>query len=216
MLACMSAVSTVPIDLPAPMAMRGRWAAVAAVVAARGWGRMCHADGPVWHFDDSGGNWVELHHVGGGRAVLVGHDHEYSDTYYGEAATYFGEEETDLLAGAPAWWAGPVRVDAAEGRWVGFVYGFDGAAWARAPYDVQDGFQQVGLPAVSDEGCHDLVAELAKGAPGLAGRPPSPEAIAALIAADAQVTPAHVRAVIGPTGWDPSAASEAARRFLDA
>lgn len=82
----MSAVSTVPIDLPAPMAMRRRWAAVAAVVAARGWGRMCHADGPVWQVDVSGGNGVELHHVGGGRAVLVGHDHEYSDTYYGEAA----------------------------------------------------------------------------------------------------------------------------------
>jgi hypothetical protein len=206
----------VPVDLPTPAAMRGRWAAFAAVVAARGWADMCHADGSVWHFDDGGGNWAELHHAGGGRAVLVGHDHEYSDTYFGPAAAYFGEEETDLLAGAPDWWAPPVRRLVAAEHWVGFVYGFDGTSWARAPYDAEDGFREVGLPARDDDRCRELVVEFTQDAPGLAGRPPDVAAIDALIAADADVSPALVAAVVGPTGWDTAAGAAAARRFLDA
>jgi hypothetical protein len=51
------------------------------------WGSMCRADGPVWHFDDAGGNWIELHHLGEDRAVLTGHDHEYSGIREGWAHT---------------------------------------------------------------------------------------------------------------------------------
>jgi hypothetical protein len=89
--------------------MHGRWAAFAAVCAARGWADACHITGSMWHFDDGGGNLVDLHHVGDGRAVLVGHDHEYSETYHVAAEESFGEEETDLLAGTPQWWVPPAE-----------------------------------------------------------------------------------------------------------
>jgi hypothetical protein len=207
-------MALVTLDLPTPRDMRGRLAAFAAVCAARGWGSGCHADGPLWHYDDGGGNWVDLHHVGGGRAVLVGHDHEYSDTYYATAAEYFQKPETDLLAGAPAWWAPPAQAAMERGLWVGFVYGFEDATWRRADYEASDGFTSVGLPGLADDQCRELVVEFTQEAPGLAGRAPDPRAVDALIAADADVTEAHVRAVIGPTGWDAAAGAAAAREFL--
>jgi hypothetical protein len=204
----------VTLDLPAPHEMRGRWAAFAAVLAARGWGRGCHATDTVWHFDDGGGNWADLHHLDGGRAVLVGHDHEYSDTYFGAAAEYFQEPETDLLAGAPDWWAPPARAAMDRGLWVGFVYGYENGVWHRAEYELSDGFTSVGLPAVDDERCRELVVEFTQEAPGLVGGAPDPRAVDALVAADADVTEAHVRALIGPTGWDAAAGAAAARAFL--
>jgi hypothetical protein len=204
----------VTLDLPAPREMRGRWAAFAAVCAARGRPRGCHAAGDVWHFDDGGGNWADLHHVDGGRAVLVGHDHEYSDTYFGAAAEYVQEPETDLLAGAPDWWAPPTRAATDRGLWVGFVYGYEDGAWRRAEYERSDGFTSIGLPAIDDERCRDLVVAFTAGAPGLTGGQPDPRAVDALIAADADVTEAHVRALIGPTGWDAAAGAAAAQAFL--
>lgn len=203
------------IELPDPMSMRGRWAAFAAVCAARGWGDSCRADGTVWHFDDSGGNWADLHHVGDGRAVLIGNDHEYSQTYYAEAAEYFGEDETDLLAGAPDWWAPPVVQARRSEEWVGFVYGFDRNGWQRAPYDLEDGFGSVGMPAISLEDTRDSILEYAKDAPGLDGGPPR-AAVDALIAADGAVNQALVAAVVGSTGWDAAAGVAAARAFLTA
>jgi len=205
-------VSLRTLDLPTPAALRGRWAAFAAICAARGWADSCHADDGVWHFDDGGGNWADLHLVEDGRAVLIGHDHEYSETYFAEAAAYFGEPETDLLAGAPDWWAPPVRAAGAQGNWVGFVYGFDGATWWRAPYEVEDGFASVGLVGLDDGRFREQVTEFVQDAPGLTG-PPDPAAVDALAAADGDVTPALVRAVIGPHGWDAEAAAGAARRF---
>ena len=200
------------LDLPTPTALRGRWAAFAAICAARGWADSCHAADGVWHFDDGGGNWADLHHAGDGRAVLIGHDHEYSETYFAEAAAYFGEPETDLLAGAPEWWAPPARAACGRGNWVGFVYGFDGATWWRTPYEIEDGFTSVGLVALDDERYREQAAEFVQDAPGLTG-PPDPAAVDALAAADGDVTPALVRAVIGPHGWDAEAAAGAARRF---
>jgi len=194
--------------------MRGRWAAFAAICAARGRAKGCYADGQHWHFDDGGGNWADLHHVGGGRAVLVGNDHEYTNTYYANAAAYFQEPETDLLAGAPDWWAPPVRAVVERGDWLGFAYGFDGT-WRRAPYDLDDGFESLAIPAVSDERCRDLVSAFAARSPALTG-PPDPAAIDALIAADADVSEAHVTAVIGAGAWDAAAGAAAARAFLAA
>lgn len=143
----------------------------------------------------------------------MGHDHEYSDTYFAAAAEYFQEPETDLLAGAPGWWAPPARAAMDRGFWVGFVCGFDGGVWRRAGYEASDGFTSVGLPAVDDEECRELVVEFSQETPGLAGREPDPRAVDALIAADAEVIEAHVTAVIGPTGWDPAAGAAAAREF---
>ena len=148
--------------------------------------------------------------------MLIGHDHEYSDTYFDSAAEYFQEPETDLLAGAPAGGLRPARAAIDRGLWVGFVYGYEDSVWRRAEYEVNDGFTSVGLPAVDDEPCRELVIEFVQDAPGLAGRAPDLRAVDALIAADAEVTEAHVVAVIGPTGWDPAAGAAAAREFLRA
>jgi hypothetical protein len=98
------------------------------------------------------------------------------------------------------------------GNWVGSVHGFDGAAWWRAPYDVEDCFTSVGLVALDDERYREPVAEFVQDAPGLTG-PPDPTAVDALAGADGAVTPALVRAVIGHHGWDADAAAVAARRF---
>ncbi|MGI5195752.1 proteophosphoglycan 5 [Streptomyces sp. CA-288835] len=204
----------VTLDLPAPTQLRGRWAAFAAVLAARGWGSGCCARASVWHYDDGGGNWVDLYHLGEDRAVMLGNDHEYSETYYGPAAEYFGEEETDLLAGAPDWWRPVVSRAMATDEYVGFVYGFDGARWQRAEYDLPDGFLSVGLPALNDDRIHKSVISHTRGAPGLGGAEPPADAIDALIAADGDVTEAHVTAVIGKGGWDAAAGAAAAREFL--
>jgi hypothetical protein len=204
-------MALVPVDLPTLDALRGRWAAFAAICAARGWTRSCHADGPRWHFDDGGGNWADLVHVGDGRAVLLGHDHEYSDTYCAEAAAYFGEPETDLLAGAPEWWAPPVRAAATPESWVGFAYGFDGAQWWRASYDLDDGFASVGLPALDDARYQDLAAAFTDDAPGRVAVPDA-AAFDALAAAGPDLSPDLLRTVVGPV-WDADAGVAAARSF---
>ncbi|MEV0458740.1 hypothetical protein [Catellatospora methionotrophica] len=202
----------VTMDLPTPAQMRGRLAAFAAICGAQSSERRgCYADGPLWHFDDWGGNWAELHHDGGGRVVMVGNDHEYSETHYGPFAAMFGEPETDLLAGTPQWWAPYARQVVDGGERLGFVYGFDGT-WQRAGYDNYDGFDSVGIPALDDVHCAELIAEFAKD--GRTGEP-DPAAIAALIAADADVTVEQVAAVIGDR-WDAAAGAAAARAFLAA
>jgi hypothetical protein len=203
-------VDLVLLDLPSPAQLRGPWAALAAVLAARGWGADCFSADSVWHYDDGGGNWADLHHLddanGDHRAVLVGHDHEYSDTYFRAAATYFQEEETDLLAGAPTWWEPPVEAAEKAGNWVGFVYGYDGRRWQRAAYDLSDGFESLNLPALSVEVTRERIDSLTDGtAP--------PAAIDALIAAGADATPDQVAAVVGHLGWDTTAATTAAHTF---
>ena len=196
----------VTLDLPTPAVMRGRWAAFASVCAARGLSDGCWARDGLWHYDDGGGNWADLHLLDRRRAVLVGHDHEYSETYFAEAAAYFGEEETDLLAGAPDWWAPPARKAAADGLWVGFVYGFDGVRWQRAAYEPDDGFGSLAIPAASDERCRELVEEFAEDEVDAA-------AVETLMAADAEITPAMLRDVRTGDGWDPIAGAAAALGF---
>ena len=204
-------MSLVPVDLPSPTTMRGRWAAFAAILGARGWGRGAFAEpGRRWHYDDGGGNWADLYLVGEGRAVLVGHDHEYSDTYFREAATYFQEEETDLLAGAPEWWAPPVEATAAQELWVGFVYGWDGAGWSRAPYELSDGFASLHPVFVDDERCREMIVEFVENE---APHPVRPDAVDALIAADAALTPELLRAVADVPEWDMAAGVAAAAAF---
>ena len=91
----------VNVDLPNPITFRGGWAALAAVCASRGWTDDVYADDDQWCYHDGGGNWACVRFRENGRAVLLGHDHEHSETYFREAATYFEEEETDLLKDAP-------------------------------------------------------------------------------------------------------------------
>lgn len=182
------------VDIPTPARMQGRWAALAAVAAVTLPGA-CHADGNRWHYDDSGGNWADLHLVDGelrGRAVLLGEDHEYSTTYYGVN----DPDETDILVGAPAWWAEPAQAWFAREVWLGFIYGFYGATWHRGDYDEYDGFDSIGLPALSDGRTAERVAGLVE---AVLKRPdPPPAAVAALVAAGTAVTADQLRAVVGP------------------
>jgi hypothetical protein len=180
-------MSLVEVDLASVAELRERWAAAAAVMAVLGNGDMCHAEGRRWHWDDAGGNWCDLFVLGADRAVLQGNDHEYSDTYFRKAAEYFGEEETDLLAGAPAWWGEQLPPDV-DGEWVGFVYGYENGAWRRAAYDLSDGFGSVGLPAMSDERLVDLLTQFVEGA--------EPGAILALAAAGTELTEQQLAAVV--------------------
>ena len=209
----------IEVDIPSPVALRGGWAALAAVLAARGWNDV-RATGDCWLYHDGGGNWASLCAAGDGRAVLFGHDHEYSDTYYGEAAAYFQEEETDLLAGAPDWWGEALSVPP-EGQWIGFVYGWDGKTWQRADYDKADGFRQLGLfgalSVPGEEGNGPPFGRLrvyAEEAPGFdGGSGPDTAALAALVAADADITSELLEAVV--PGWDVAAGVAAGRRFLE-
>lgn len=208
----------VPIDLPTPAQLRGGWAAFAAVCATRGWARHCHADGPVWHFDDGGGNWADLHHYDGGRAVLVGHDHEYSETYFGGAAEYFGQTETDLLDGAPAWWATPLPRYTEQQNWLGFIYGFESGLWQSADYDLDDGFGSVGLPAAMDlDSLHEHLLAYTEDAPARPA-PPTRADTVALVDADGAATVALLAPIVGAAGpkWDPAAGVAAARLFRPA
>ncbi|MCG7634536.1 hypothetical protein MHN80_19670 [Gordonia McavH-238-E] len=211
------------VDLPAPAEMRSRWAAYAALLAVRGerWAQGAHATPDGWHYDDGGGNWVDVVLVGADRAVLVGHDHEYSETYFREGATYFGESETDLLGGAPPWWepaiASHLERQRTDGMWIGFVYGFDGR-WTRSGYDLADGFTSVGLPFTDDQKTVDALDDL------LANwfvelRLPPPADIRArvreIIEPGAEVTAAVLQRILGPAGAhaDIPGAVAAAQRF---
>ncbi|MFD1812529.1 hypothetical protein [Rhodococcus gannanensis] len=212
---------TLPIVLPHPQDMARRWAVVSAVLSARGprWADGAHATSDTWHYDDGGGNWADLRLLGDGRAVLVGHDHEYSDTYYGAGAEYFGEEETDLLAGAPDWWVSAIsdhldRV-ATQGMWIGFVYGFDGAKWSRAEYEPDDGFTALNPPFLSDEAAVDFCTEHLDGYAEDDGLSVSVDvaALARALAEGAGLARETAASVFAGRGLDVDAALAAAHRF---
>ncbi|MCP2340029.1 hypothetical protein [Actinomadura rupiterrae] len=109
-----------------------------AVRAAAGRGFTLDADGIA--SEDIGNGWWRLLWVSGGRAVLVGFDNDYSDTFT-------EGPPIDLLAGAPDWlpWE---RVDAILHRsWpVGFVYWWDGSSWGHRSYSLEDGAELI-LPS---------------------------------------------------------------------
>lgn len=202
----------ITIDLPAPALMRGRWAAWAAVSRAMGSGQGCYAKGPVWHYDDGGGNWIDLHFVGDGRAVLTGNDHECSPD---------PEDDFDPMNGAPKWWEPPFREAVRAQEHVAVVYGFDGTSWQRVESDAEDGFSAIGLPALTVERTRLRIANCFRyhpftGQDGPAVSGPSDEAVDALIAADADITEELVAAVVGTEGCDPAGGAAHAREFLAA
>lgn len=120
---------------------------------------------------------------------MIGRDHDRSDTYYGDAAKYYGREETDLLAGAPDWWRGG-RLEPLLGHdWLGSVYGWDGTRWLRADDQAVDGFESEGLlQACSLEGLREVAAH---------GPHSDMHALPALVSADADLSGALLRAVVG-------------------
>ena len=210
--------------LPRPDDLAPGWAAIAAVLATRGprWATSAFADGDTWHHDDGGGNWADLVHGDHGRAVLIGHDHEYSDTYFRDAAEYFGEPETDLLAETPDWWAAlsATHLDAirTQGGWVGFVYGFDGSSWWRATYAPDDGFASLALPFLTRRGTvASLVDDLTQHCQGHAHPVPAdlPERIGVLVDAGPSLTREVADRVFAglPDDVDIDASVTAARAF---
>lgn len=202
----------VEVSLPSPAELRGGWAAFAAVCASRGWGTSAYATANQWLFHDGGGNWACLRFQSRDRAIMVGHDHEYSETYFGESADYFGEKETDLLAEAPEWWA--YDLDPKPfGEWIGFVYGWDGTKWQRASYEKPDGFDSVGLLKACSIDDTALLEQFASAAPGLHDQPPPQDALRTLVNADANITPALLTPVV--PGWDIEAGVAAAHKFLE-
>lgn len=202
-----------PVSFPNPNELRSGWAALAAIMAARGWNDDVYATEDQWYYHDGGGNWVCLRFKEKDKAVLIGHDHEYSDTYYGEAAIYFEEEQTDILKDVPEWWGFDMNPKL-FGEWIGFVYGWDGQRWQRAHYDKDDGFESIGLKtACSMDGVAEL-AEYAGDAPDIAGQPVSEDALNALVSADANISYDLLEAAV--PGWDIAAGVAAAHRFLEA
>lgn len=204
-------MALVDVDLPHPSRMRGGWAALAAVFGARGWQREAWAAPDEWFYHDGGGNWASLRFVEQDKLVLIGHDHEYSETYFREAAKYFGEEETDLLRGAPDWWASKLDRPLL-GEWIGFIYGWNGHRWQRADYDKPDGFDQVGLLQACSLTDMTALEQSAADAPDLDGLPPG-DSLRALVAADAEIT--HELLARAVPGWDIGAGVAAARRFRE-
>ncbi|MFI6822332.1 hypothetical protein ACIBJE_15450 [Micromonospora sp. NPDC050187] len=133
-------------DLPVPDLLWNRWALFAGALTALGvddvyW---CAADGA--HHDDHGGNRSRLVLVDGGRAVLFGYDHEYSETV---TAT----PPIDLLAGAPAWLPWPELLRWQADDQLGYVYWYDDGVWSRVPYpdDVSDGLVATARAVLDEE-----------------------------------------------------------------
>lgn len=208
----MSIPPLIKVDLPHPQELRGGWAALAAVYASRGWRSDVYATANQWLYHDGGGNWACIRFIQKDKIVLVGHDHEYSETYFGEAAAYFQAEETNLLAGAPPWWG--ANLDPKPfGEWIGFIYGWDGQEWQRANYQKPDGFKSVGLLDACSINNTELLKTYAAGAPALRGRLPRSDALRTLVAADAHISSSLLEAVV--PGWNIVAGIAAARKFLE-
>ncbi|MBB6173860.1 hypothetical protein HNR23_003920 [Nocardiopsis mwathae] len=127
-----------PEDLPPVEMLWSHGAALAALGAGiRDEWAIFAVEDEVLHFDDGGGNEWSLVRIEGGRAVLVGHDHECSDTYD------FHPTPIDFLAGGPDWLPWEWLADYEDREPVGFLYWWDGAVWSRVPYP--DGVDDDGL-----------------------------------------------------------------------
>lgn len=203
----------ITLSIPSPKELRGGWAAMAAICAAQGWENDIYATSDQWFYHDGGGNWVCLRFKEKNKAILIGHDHEYSETYYGEAAKYFKEEQTNILADAPEWWSFDMSPEP-FGEWIGFVYGWDGEKWQRASYNKPDGFEDIGLLNACSVNGFETLGEYSIGAPGNNGVAPSNEKLKKLVEADANISPEILESVV--PGWDIDAGIEAAKRFLEA
>ncbi|MGC5028840.1 hypothetical protein [Micromonospora sp. DT229] len=144
------------LDLPAPGLVWNRWALFASALSALGVDDVhrCADDGA--HHDDHGGNWCRLVLVEGGRAVIFGYDHEYSETVHLTPSI-------DLLADAPAWLPWPELV-----RWqgedqLGFVYWYENGTWSRVGYpeeDLPDGLLAIARAVLDPERARQQLGEM--------------------------------------------------------
>ncbi|WP_055698532.1 hypothetical protein [Streptomyces silaceus] len=104
--------------------------------------------------EDVGNGWWALSWVEGGRAVMYGLDNDYSDTIS-------LSPPLDLLAGGPAWLPWPWLERLITTEVVGFVYWWDGGAWAHAPYPPEAHDDGVGsIVPVDDDPVEQVCAAL--------------------------------------------------------
>lgn len=165
---------------------------------------------PSW--TDESGSWVSLVLPGDGRALLAGWHAEESET---EASGTSLDGGTDLIDTAPGWWRRGIDHARARGDVLGFLYGWDGSAWWRAPYDTADGFDPDYFPVTRD--C--VVEKIAELASDTLLDDPSPEAVDALLAAGTRLDATQLTAALHTAdGWPEvdSAAGVAAARNFDA
>ncbi len=136
----------IDVELPAPGPLWTRWVTLAAALNAIGFDDVWSVDDTGAHHDDGGGNWAHLALIEGGRAVLYGYDHEYSETAG-------ADRPIDLLDGAPGWlpWDDLVRY-AADDQ-LGYVLWHDGRAWQRVDYPdaEEDGLTSTAGPVLDPE-----------------------------------------------------------------
>lgn len=141
-------------DLPDLDTMRDRWAAVAAfwaTVTGPPGERAPRAQSHGWYYDFHSGSWAQLILLPGERAVLIGVDRDYSETF---------REEVDMQVGLPPW-ARSVLPSAPEGYiplW-GLAYVYDDGAWWSRETGLKDGLDRL-LPAVSVEEVVDCARDL--------------------------------------------------------
>lgn len=134
-----------PLDPPA--ALWARWAAVATVLRAGGTDDVHVLGDGALHHDDGGGNDARLVLLPGGRAALLGLDHEYS-------ATSAADPPVDLLEHAPAWLPWATLVPRAERDELGFLRSWDGTAWRSgvpAGRDLEDGLGAIAAFVLDDD-----------------------------------------------------------------
>lgn len=163
---------------------------------------------PTW--SDENGSWLTLVLPGDGRALLAGWHADESET---EASGTSLDGGTDLIDTAPGWWRRGIDHARARRDVLGFLYGWDGGAWWRAPYDTADGFDPEFFP-VTRESVAEQIGELA--ADTLLDDPPA-AAVDALLAAGTRLTASHLEAALRTEdGWpevDVAAGIRAAAAF---
>ena len=200
-------MALVEVKIPTPGEMRGGWAAHAAVYNAYGWDDSLYATEDLWFFHDGGGNWACIRFLGKNKAVLFGHDHEYSEAFFRDTAKDFGFEETDLLKDAPSWWGDAIE-PSPYGPYIGFIYGWDGTTWQRADYSENDGFTKVGLLDMIKLKGPNSISDAIKHFE----RTVVEQDLEALVAADGAITKDLLEAVM--PGYNIELGVEAANRFL--
>ncbi|MGW1376636.1 hypothetical protein ACWD6P_20535 [Streptomyces sp. NPDC002446] len=119
---------SVPGDLDRPERLWARAATLAVVAAAMDDGDEFSWGGQGLQCWNAGGSyWWRLKLWPGGRALLCGQDADGSHTHS-------AGRQIDFLAGGPEWLPWERLREDAEGNLLGFVYWWQGGAWARAPY----------------------------------------------------------------------------------
>lgn len=210
-------MSLTQVELDPPARLSHYWAALGALYAAQGYDDT-GARGRIRHFSDGGGNWMRLALLPGGRALLFGWDRN------GQTSCLLAERprllESDLLTGAPDWWAKTLydHLEDLDHDWIGFIYGWEDNAWQRAAYSTDDGFRL--FPKLDHAGTIDFIGNWISDSDAESPifdadyriHEAGTRSISTLVEAGPEVTAEQLAAVF-PEDWDLQAGVAAAREF---